>query len=72
MGKETDIQIQEDREFHQSQQKKPTPTHTVIKFMKYSDKEKKAARQKTSLNYKGNTHEAGRRFSTETWQARRE
>jgi len=55
LGKETDIQIQEaQRTTIKSNKSKPTPRHIVIKFAKYSDKEKifKAARPKKSVTYK--------------------
>lgn len=42
LGKKTNIQIQEAQE---PQQSRPTPKHPVIKFAKYSDKEKKSKQQ---------------------------
>ena len=73
--KETDIQIQEaQRTPIKINKSRPTPRHIVIKFEKYSDKEKilKAARQKKSLTYKGRPIKLAAVLSTETWQARRE
>ena len=57
LGKETDIQIQETQRIPIKINKSmPTPRHIIIKFAKYSDKEKilKAARQMKSSTSKGN------------------
>lgn len=74
LDKETDNQIQEaQRTTNRIKKRRATPRHIVIKCAKETNKEKifKAAKQKKSLTYKGNSIRLAGDFSTETWQARR-
>ena len=74
LGNETDIQMQEaQRTPIKINKSRQTPKHIVVKFPKYSYKEKilQAARQK-SLTYKGTPISQAADLSTETRQARRE
>ena len=75
VGKDTDIKIQEAQrtpiKFNKNQ---PSPRHIIVKFTKYTDKERimKAAREERSLAYKGRQIELTADLSTKTWQARKE
>uniref|UniRef100_A0A8C8W9N3 L1 transposable element RRM domain-containing protein n=1 Tax=Panthera leo TaxID=9689 RepID=A0A8C8W9N3_PANLE len=75
LGKDTDTKIQETQrtpiKFNKSW---PSPGHIIVKFTKYTDKEKilKAAREKKSLTYKGRQIRFTADLSTQTWQARKE
>ena len=75
LGKDTDIKIQEAQRtpirFHKT---RPSTRHTIVKFTKYSGKERlmKAAREKKSLTYKGKQIRFAADLSTETRQARKE
>ena len=76
MGKDTDIKIQEAQRtpirFNKS---RPSTRHIIVKFTKYSGKERimKAARGgKKSLTYKGRQIRFAENLATETWQVRKE
>jgi len=74
LGKDTDINIEEAQrtpvKFNKSQ---PSPRHIVVKFTKYTDKERilKVAREKRSLAYKERQIRFAVDLYTETWQARK-
>ena len=75
LGKDIDIKIQEaQRTPIRFNKKRPSTRHIIVKFTKYSGKERimKAAREKTSLNYKGRQIRFAADLSKETWQARKE
>ena len=75
LGKENDIQIQEEQRTPiKINKQRPIQRHTVIKFAKYSDKQKilKAAKPKKSLSYKRRPIMLAPDLSTEPWQAGRE
>ena len=75
LGKNTDIKIQEaQRTPIKCNKCWPSPKHIIVKFEKYTDKERilKAAREKKSLTYKRRQYRFAADLSTETWQARRE
>ena len=74
LGKETDIQIHEaQRTPFKINTSRPIPRHTVIKFAKYSDKEKNLKSSKTkAVTYKGKPIRLTGDFSTDILQARRE
>ena len=50
----------------------PTPRHIIVKMAVVKERILKAAREKQSVNYKGNLIRLTADFSTETLQARRE
>uniref|UniRef100_A0A8C8WJ63 L1 transposable element RRM domain-containing protein n=1 Tax=Panthera leo TaxID=9689 RepID=A0A8C8WJ63_PANLE len=75
LGKDTDIKIQEaQRTPIQFNKNQPSTRHTIVKFTKYSGKERivKAAKGKKSLTYKARQIMFAADLSTETWQARKE
>ena len=71
--KETNFNIQEvQRAPNKLNPNRPTPKHSTIKMAKAKERTLKAAREKQSVNYKGNPIRLLPNFSTEILQARRE
>ena len=76
LGKDTDIKIQKaQRTPIRFNKNRPSTRHIIVKFTKYSGKERimKAARKKKkSLTYKGRQIRLAAHLFTETWQAIKE
>ena len=75
LAKEIDVQVQKaQRVPYESDSKKTTPRHIIIKMLKVRVKEKilKAGREKQIVTYKGVPIRLLADFSKETWQARRD
>lgn len=71
--KHSDIKIHEaERAPNKLNPNRPTPRHIIIKIAKVKERILKAAREKKSINYKGNPIRLSADFSTETLQSRRE
>ena len=71
--KETDIKIQEaQRAPKKLNPNRPTPRHIIVRMAKVKERILNSAREKQSINYKGNSIRLSADFSTETLQARRE
>ena len=74
LGKDTNIKIQEtQRTPIRFNKKRPSTRHIIVKFTKYSGKERimKAAREKKSLTYKGRQMRFAADLPTEIWRPER-
>ena len=72
--KEIDMQVQAQRVPNKMDAKKPTPSHIIIKRLKFKDKERilKTAREMKLVTHRGIPIKLLADFSKETLQARRD